>query len=1044
MKIMSQNISRIGAALSVRSDLPVGAITVQRAERGFQPVRLPFLILALFCLYLLLAAAGIPALAQDTSPAAPTNLTASFTNDGVLLSWTAPAGDVDGYEILRRRPLQGENELTTLVDDTFSDNTVRMDTSATIGERYIYGVKTIRGADRSPLSSLVDFVYQQQDQQQNPSIPAPSNLSASISAGGVTLSWTAPSGTVDGYEILRRRPLQGENVPRTLVDNTGSSATTYTDASATTPGEQYIYWVKTIRGTDRSALSQQFAQVDFVTVSCQILAGANHDILQCAVDAGDRVITSTEWTPSYEVQYAQTKDGPVANWVIGAEYCGQTTTVSVDASEGDALLSSVETTITLACAPTPPDTLTVSCETLIVNSQHELHCALSGGDQTIDSALWTPSYDAQAAITTEGANATEASWVISAEQCGQTANVEVVPQSGDSTLPAVRTSISIPCVITVDGNCSLANAIRSAQGIAQVEESSDTDGNDECETGATGDDIILLTTNVTLASALPTISSAVHIEGGGHTLSGDDQYQVLNTNGGQLSISNLTIANGSSATEGGGVYVNSGSLRISDSHIMNSDAADVGGGIYAIDSDIDIVDTEVSGNTTVKSHGGGVYFISSTGLNTLDISGATFANNQATEDGGALKTAGGIANVDKSTFVENAADEGGAIESSQTTLDITNSTFSSNSAREGGGLSSFSSFVTLTHTTWAYNSAAEQGGGIAIIGWTGNFKIRNTLITDSASGGDCHSGPNPEIMLEFTGNFIQDGSCAPEPAESQAVASDEGAVIEAVAQHDDDDHDDPVVLVPAGITSLSGNPPHHPLLWGSPAIDNADPTYCSRDDQPQTARPQYGNCDIGAYEYPRAPEPTPTPRPPVVNEPDDDEPDSPPAATPPPPISYICIENDRIVVRSPGQDVNCVEIDILTLDKHPSLQGMRFAVRLWNSENECLHTVSLGDNLYRLAIQYETTVDVLRHHNDLTSNELSVGQKLVLPFCAQNTGTFAPGTEVCFGAVGRIVLIDTSAPERPIHSIETFTREGMTCGFINQGGIVALVAADSG
>ena len=138
---------------------------------------------------------------------------------------------------------------------------------------------------------------------------------------------------------------------------------------------------------------------------------------------------------------------------------------------------------------------------------------------------------------------------------------------------------------------------------------------------------------------------------------------------------------------------------------------------------------------------------------------STFKKNMATEDGGALKTAGGIATINKSTFVENQADEGGAIESSETTLDITNSTFSNNSAREGGGLSSFSSFVTLTHTTWAYNSAEEQGGGIAIIGWTGNFKIRNTLITDSKSGGDCHSGPNPDIIIQFTGNIIQDGSC---------------------------------------------------------------------------------------------------------------------------------------------------------------------------------------------------------------------------------------------------------------------------------------------
>ena len=212
---------------------------------------------------------------------------------------------------------------------------------------------------------------------------------------------------------------------------------------------------------------------------------------------------------------------------------------------------------------------------------------------------------------------------------------------------------------------------------------------------------------------------------------------------------------------------------------------------------------------------------------------------------------------------------GGAIESSQTTLDITNSTFSNNSAREGGGLSSFSSFVTLTHTTWAYNSAAEQGGGIAIFGWTGNFKIRNTLISDSKSGGDCHSGPNPAIIIEFTGNIIRDGSCTPEPAESQAAGAVGQAqaqqVIVAEAQNTDESTD-------PQIGGLTGNPPHHPLQWGSPAIDAADPLYCLLDDQPFTARPQYGNCDVGAYEYPRAPDPPPEPPPEPTDEPDDDPP----------------------------------------------------------------------------------------------------------------------------------------------------------------------------
>ncbi|MCY3779056.1 MAG: LysM peptidoglycan-binding domain-containing protein [Chloroflexi bacterium] len=900
-------------------------------------------------------------------------------------------------------------------------------------------------------------------QQQQPALSAPTNLEATISALGVTLSWTAPDGLVSGYEILRRRPRLGETDLATLVDNTGSIVTSYTDTSATEPDERYIYRLKTIRGSDRSDLSL-FVQVDYptdppeavsVSVSCEILTGDNHNILYCMTSAGDLPITSAQWTPDFEVQYAQTTSGPTVSWVIADEYCGQSTTIEVGALTGSTALPAAETTITLECAPEPADTLTVSCEDLIENSQHKLSCALSGGDETITSAQWTPQYDTESAQTTEEPNATEATWVISAEDCGQTTSMTVIPQAGETTLPTVETTFSLACVINVDDNCSLANAIRSANGNAQVEESGDSDGNDDCETGAdpddtadppeTGDDIILLKQNVTLTAPLPSITSRIRIEGNGRTISGDAKHRVLMVVDGHLSVKDLTITKGLASTVGGGIYVNSGSLSVSDSTIKINKASDIGGGIYAIDSDVDIADTEFSENMTVKSHGGAVYFVSSSGLHTLDIVGSTFKKNMATEDGGALKTAGGIATINKSTFVENQADEGGAIESSQTTLDITNSTFSNNSAREGGGLSSFSSFVTLTHTTWAYNSAEEQGGGIAIIGWTGNFKIRNTLITGSKSGGDCHSGPNPNIILQFTGNLIQDGSCTPEPAESQAAPSDsdDGQVqAQALAQQvfsaeaqASDEMADPKIS-----RRLVGNPPHYRLQWGSPAIDAADPMYCSRDDQPDTARPQYGNCDIGAYEYPRSPNPPSEP----PEEPTDEPPDETPTPETPTPEPEICPVNDRIIVRSPYDDMECEEIDTITLDKHPSLQGIRFAMRLWRYNRECTHVVADGENLYRLALRYDTSMQILRRHNNLATDVLSVGQTLLLPSCEPDAVSFDPVTEVCFEAQGRLALIDTATPERTIHAIASYESQGMTCGQVDRPGIVVLVASDSG
>ena len=75
----------------------------------------------------------------------------------------------------------------------------------------------------------------------------PTGLTASLVENRVTLSWTAPAEdaeSVEGYEILRRRPMEGESALATLVGDTESTATTYTDASANEAGVRYVYRVK--------------------------------------------------------------------------------------------------------------------------------------------------------------------------------------------------------------------------------------------------------------------------------------------------------------------------------------------------------------------------------------------------------------------------------------------------------------------------------------------------------------------------------------------------------------------------------------------------------------------------------------------------------------------------------------------------------------------------------------------------------------------------------------------------------------------------------
>ena len=223
----------------------------------------------------------------------PTGLTVSLAENKVTLGWAAPAEDaesVDGYEILRRRPSEGESALATLVADTGSTATAYTDATANeAGVRYVYRVKALRGDDASLWSNFdridlpADYVPDPTPAPEPEATPvdlAPSNLTAEAvdGGGGVTLSWSAPAEDADsvtGYEILRA---VGEGEPATLVADTASTATAYTDATATEAGETYAYQVKAIRGEDRSRASAEASvalPAAVVVAACEFDAGGS-------------------------------------------------------------------------------------------------------------------------------------------------------------------------------------------------------------------------------------------------------------------------------------------------------------------------------------------------------------------------------------------------------------------------------------------------------------------------------------------------------------------------------------------------------------------------------------------------------------------------------------------------------------------------------------------------------------------------------------------------------------------------------------------------
>ena len=200
---------------------------------------------------------------------APSNLTFVIQEDGVELTWDAPAADADsvtGYRVLRRLPNQGENEWLVWTWDTGSTETAYKDGYAqTLGEYYMYRVRALRGDEYSKMSNRVDV--RRPEAAPETTAWAPSNLEALVYAEvtlgeeGVTtqvkLTWDAPAdGTewVRGYEVQRATCDGGF---ATLVSDTGSTGTAYTDADAEA-GESYTYRVRARRPQGKSLWSNSW------------------------------------------------------------------------------------------------------------------------------------------------------------------------------------------------------------------------------------------------------------------------------------------------------------------------------------------------------------------------------------------------------------------------------------------------------------------------------------------------------------------------------------------------------------------------------------------------------------------------------------------------------------------------------------------------------------------------------------------------------------------------------------------------------------------
>lgn len=315
--------------------------------------------------------------------------------------------------------------------------------------------------------------------------------------------------------------------------------------------------------------------------------------------------------------------------------------------------------------------------------------------------------------------------------------------------------------------------------------------------------------------------------------------------GATVTLARLTIRNGSTDRNGGGIY-NAGTLTLNNATVT-AGSAGAGGGIFSMGT-LTLNRTTVSSSYSSSGHGGGLYI---GGRATLTES--SVRNNRSEDQGGGIQNAGALRIV-RSTISGNGAFEGGGIYNgsyqSQSTLTISNSTISSNHAEDlGAGISNNETgTIAINASTITRNDHVQiAGGGISNRG--GMVTISNTLIAGNLKAGD---GPEPN---DCEGTLTSQGYNL-----VQAVPTDQCTI--------SGDTTGNRIGVDPGLGPLrnNGGPTMtHALAINSPAVDagsgaavGSSSTACPTVDQRNVSRPKDGNldgklrCDIGAYELQRS------------------------------------------------------------------------------------------------------------------------------------------------------------------------------------------------
>jgi parallel beta-helix repeat protein len=236
-------------------------------------------------------------------------------------------------------------------------------------------------------------------------------------------------------------------------------------------------------------------------------------------------------------------------------------------------------------------------------------------------------------------------------------------------------------------------------------------------------------------------------------------FQFYTNEGPSSVLSGVTIRNGNSLGEGGGIYCHSSSPTITNNTISGNSAATLGGGIVCYSASPTMTYNIISGNSA--SWGGAIACINACPT----ISSNTISDNSASYGSGGIYCVESSPSITSNTISNNSAPSGGGIYcDTYCSPTITNNIIEMNSAvvmgGAGGGIyCAYSSSATIINNTISQNSASLGGG---IYCFKSSPSIQNTIISFNGTGGGiyCDGWSNPTVTnCDIYGNVGGDAPC---------------------------------------------------------------------------------------------------------------------------------------------------------------------------------------------------------------------------------------------------------------------------------------------